>query len=109
MIQSMAKDPRWERLEQGRSRLLNRLREVGVIRVEFVAGFPQLGLSAVWLCTATDQQRAALNANLPADEVERALLEAGFPSADLHGLKIVSQSQETVDREHEGSWFYAIR
>jgi hypothetical protein len=109
MIHCMATDPRWKLLEHARPRLLNRFRDAGVVRIEYVAAFPQLGLSAVWLCTATDEQREAVKTDVSTDEVERLLLEVGFQSADMNGIKLASQSQETVDREYQGSWFYALR
>jgi hypothetical protein len=33
----------------------------------------------------------------------------GFTRAQLNGLSIQVQSQETVDRDYERSWFYATR
>jgi hypothetical protein len=33
----------------------------------------------------------------------------GFEEQDLGELVVVVESQETVDREYGGSWFYALR
>jgi hypothetical protein len=33
----------------------------------------------------------------------------GFEEQDLGELVVIVESQETVDREYDGSWFYALR
>lgn len=82
----------------------------GVVRIEVVAAFPEQDEFAIWLCTATDQERDRLGLDQPRiDQVRTILLEAGFSPNQLHGLVTTVQSQETVDRDYEGSWFYALR
>ena len=65
---------------------------------------------AIWLCTATDKQRDGLSrVNPHLEEVRSILLSAGFTPKQLTGLSTTAQSQETVERDYEGSWFYAVR
>ncbi len=37
------------------------------------------------------------------------MLRCGFTQDWLRGLMTTAQSQETVDRDYEGKWFYAVR
>ena len=104
------RDHRWDLLEQARPRLLAALREEGVSRIEFVAAFPGQHRIAVWLGTGSDAERDLLGERNPGLVVVRqVLVETGFELRDLDGLVTVAQSQETVDREYEGSWFFATR
>jgi len=41
--------------------------------------------------------------------VRTILLACGLRDRDLDRLTTTAQSQETVDRDYEGSWFYAMR
>lgn len=119
-------DRRWSLLEGAKGRLLGAFAGDGVRRIEYVAGFPRSGWIAVWLCPDTDDQRDALAATpaapstsgvvrqvvveaAVATKVREVLLQAGFGGDELAGLVVVAQSQETVDRDYEGSWFYALR
>jgi hypothetical protein len=81
----------------------------GVTEIRYVASFSELPHVAVWLCTATDAERDALKADTASSRVRPVLLSVGFTKADLESLVTVTQSQETVDREYLGSWFYAMR
>jgi hypothetical protein len=42
-------------------------------------------------------------------DVQRVLREVGFQDSDIGQVVTTAQSQETVDREHDGKWFYALR
>ena len=44
-----------------------------------------------------------------ADAIHGKAGEAGSPEAYVPTIGVVFQSQETVDRDYEGSWFYAMR
>lgn len=44
-----------------------------------------------------------------ASTMRAVLADTGFPADMLDGLRTTAQSQETVDREYDGSWFYALR
>lgn len=103
-------DYRWRVLEEARSALAESLRAEGVIRVDYVAAFPDQARFAVWLGTATDVEASRLRAApTTLAQVHDRLLARGFVEQDLHGLGIVVLSQETVDREYDGSWFNAQR
>lgn len=41
--------------------------------------------------------------------VAPVLRTAGFTESELGELVVVVQSQQTVDRDYAGSWFYALR
>jgi hypothetical protein len=43
------------------------------------------------------------------EEVRALADEAGLPHNEAFIEGTTPQSQETVDREYEGSWFYALR
>lgn len=100
----------WTALERATPSIVDALRDVGVIDAKYVVGFVHPFRVHVWLVTSTDTERDSLPATNPfVDEVRSAIGESGFPDehASLDGT--VAQSQETVDREYEGSWFYALR
>ncbi len=106
----MGQDRRWELLDRAEAVLLERLADRNVTEVRFVAAFPDLDDFSVWLCTATDAERNRLGDHLPLlAEVRRALLEVGFTEEEVAGLQTTAEAQETVDRDYEGSWFYAMR
>lgn len=103
-------DPRWTMLENAKPALMDALAFARVIGIEVVAAFPGSDSIAIWLCTSTDEERDSLPRENPhLDEVRAVLLEAGFSPAELAELMTVAQSQETVDRDYEASWFYALR
>jgi hypothetical protein len=43
------------------------------------------------------------------NEVRAIVDDAGLPRSAAQVAGTVAQSQETVDRDYEGSWFYALR
>jgi hypothetical protein len=82
----------------------------GVVRMEVIAAFPHLDEFSIWLCTTSDEQRDSLGILNPGlDRVRSILMDAGFTDELLTNLATTAQSQETVDRDYEGSWFYALR
>ena len=102
-------DPGWSLLDVAKPLLLNRLGEHGVEQIEYVGAFPDDAFS-VWLCTQTDSERDAMGSPGPLlDAVRATLMEAGFTPDQVTGVRTVTQSQETVDRDYEGSWFYAMQ
>jgi hypothetical protein len=101
------KDPRWALLEQLEPILLQRFDPDGVTAVRFIAWFSALPGFSVWLCTSTDIEREALHVAAAQVAVRQIALSVGFSEVDEPG--VVAQSQETVDRDFEGSWFYAMR
>ena len=103
-------DSRWPLLPIARQFLVSHLAPDGVVRVEFTAAFPDIDGFGVWLCTATDEEREALGTDNPRyGDVRQALIDCGFTAEQLTDLVTTAQSQETVDRDYEGSWFYALR
>ena len=97
-------------LERARPHLLDLLAGHGVRRIEFVAGFVEPYSVSVWLGTETDAERDVLPVDHPFREAVRQVLDsAGLPHGQAQFNGTVAQSQETVDREYEGSWFYALR
>lgn len=102
-------DPRWTVLQEMQPALLQAFRQAGVGRVEYVTAFPSHDATWVWLGTATDAERNALNVTHP-----RMLAQVRF-IAEQHGLSseeisgVTVQSDETVTRDFEGSWFQATR
>lgn len=102
-------DPRWALLQDMKPVLLRRFRDAGVLRVEYVSAFPSQDDAWVWLGTATDVERDALTGSEPRLLSEARLIAErhGFPAHDVSGVTV--QSEETVARDFEGSWFYALR
>jgi hypothetical protein len=108
--QWMQRDPRWELLGRATPRLIERFNHLGVVRIEYVAAFPDQDDFSVWLCTETDEQRDRLGTEQPLlDQVRQVLRGAGFTARQVALASLTAQSQETVDRSYEGSWFYALR
>jgi hypothetical protein len=76
-----------------------------VERVEYVpASGPPYG-SWVWLATATDAQRDALAADPKLEERVRQV--CAQHAVAVRGVTV--ESQETVERDFQGSWFYRLR
>jgi hypothetical protein len=101
---------RWAVLQDAETRLLACLASSGVMRLEYVVGFVEPYEVSVWLGTETDAQREALKRHEGLhEEVGDALTAAGIDDTDAVFRRVVVQSQETVDREYEGRWFYALR
>ncbi len=87
--------------------LLREFADDGVILVEFVVAFSEPFYFAVWLGVPTDRERDAGQRDATVDgRVRRVVAEHGL--AELwRGFTI--ESQETVDRDYEGRWFYRRR
>ena len=103
-------DYRWQVLANARPALVDVFLDDGVIRVEYVSAFPDRRPFAVWLGTARDSEAARLRTSPTIRaRVHDLLVAHGFKVRDLVELVVVVQSQETVDREYDGSWFYALR
>ena len=102
-------DARWTLLQETKPALLQAFRESGVIRVEYVAAFASQDDTWVWLGTATDVERDALAGTEPEvlSRVRAIAEQHGFSPARVSGVTV--QSEETVTRDFEGSWFYALR
>lgn len=100
----------FEALDRAEPVLVGRLAAYGITGVEFVVGFVHPYSVSVWLVTASDAQRDALGGGQPLhDEVGAILTEAGLAARHAYFAGTTAQSQETVDRDYEGNWFYALR
>lgn len=102
-------DPRWALLQDMKPALLRRFKSSGVLRVEYVSAFPSQDDAWVWLGTATDAERDALTGSEPRllSEVRLIAERHGFPGHNVSGVTV--QSDETVARDYQGSWMYALR
>ena len=105
----LVNDPRSALLHDMKPELLRRFKESGVLRVEYVSAFSFQDDAWVWLGTATDAERDALTGSEPRLLAEARLIAEshGFPAQNVSGVTV--QSEETVARDFEGSWFYALR
>jgi hypothetical protein len=104
-------DPRWGFLDAARPMLLAAFAANGVTQVDYVAVFPEIDGVSVWLCTTTDAERDALDLSSARPLVRQIMLHVGFSEQALSGsgLGVTKQSQETVDRDFKGKWFYAMK
>lgn len=89
--------------------LLQAFGEAGVVRVEYVASFPLQDDAWVWVGTTTDAEREVLAARQPQVLAQVRLIAEhhGFRPEQVRGVTV--QSEETVARDFDGSWFYALR
>lgn len=100
----------WAALERAAPALVEALAYRGVVGVRYLLGFVHPFSLHVCLVTATDAERDSLGSSNPfLAEVESVILANGFPveHASINGS--YTQSQETVDRDYKGNWFYALR
>jgi hypothetical protein len=99
--------PKWLALSRLKQNLRREFRNEGVHHIEYVVAFTSPYQFWAWLGTSTDAERDQL-ANDPTltDRVRRLAEKRGL-GALLEGVSV--ESQETVDREYEGSWFYRLR
>jgi hypothetical protein len=89
--------------------LLTAFGESGVTRIEYVSALPSQSDAWLWLGTSTDAERDALAASEPQVLAEVRLIAErhGFVPDKISGITV--QSEETVNRDFQGSWFYALR
>ena len=80
----------------------------GVRDVQWFLAFH--GYPVMWLMTSTDAEKAtAVEHGFFRPEVLAALAQAGVAPDLVERAGVTVESQETVDRDFEGSWFYAMR
>jgi hypothetical protein len=99
----------WSELNGWTERLRARFADAGVVRVEYVIGFVKPYHVTVWLGTESDAQRDELATPGLSAEVSSVLADVGMSGTDYSYGGAVVQSEETVTRDYEGSWFYALR
>jgi hypothetical protein len=78
-----------------------------VVHVEWVVAFSAPFEFWVWLRTTTDAQRQQLAAQGTLEERIRRRAEKRGLALLYEGFTV--ESQETVDREFKGIWFYRLR
>lgn len=89
-------------------RAANELADQGVTgSISFLGYFIE---PVIWLVTEHDSERDRLKeSDRMRDTVLRSLREAGVREDLIQGAGVTAQSQETVDREFGGSWWFAVK
>jgi len=65
---------------------------------------------AYWITTDTDAQRDRLAADTGMqDEFRRILMRVGYPAEAILDVGFAFQSEETVQRDYGGNWYYAVK
>lgn len=65
---------------------------------------------AYWITTATDAERDRLAADVELHAAfRRAVAEAGYPAEAVAEVGLAFQSEETVQRDYGGNWYYAVK
>lgn len=107
---SRTRDRRWHSLDAAASILTQAFAARGVTAARFVGAFPDLPGAGVWLCTTTDLERDDLRSDPELVETVLAVMrDVGFSSTDIARSPVIVESQETVDRDAQGSWFFMMR
>lgn len=98
------------RLRRARWRLLREYSSAGVTDVVFI-GFMNLAGVGAWFCTTSDSQGDLLLKRLPELDarVISVLGEVGFRGGNVARSGATVESQETVDRDYESNWRYAVK
>lgn len=99
-------DPRWGQLVAARRSLIAEFADRGVEHVEYVASLPDPEVW-VWLGTTSDAERDCLATSPGLLEQVRRVLADEVDGIELTGVTV--QSDETVRRDFDGRWFYALR
>ena len=65
---------------------------------------------AIWTKTTTDEQRDKLSRDTSLLNHYRSILLAeGYPPEAVPHVSFAFQSEETVKREYDGNWWYAVK
>ena len=65
---------------------------------------------AIWITTRTDEERDRLRQDTSLhQQIRDALLQVGYPGAAVPLVALTFESQETVDRDFGGNWYYATK
>ena len=82
--------------------------EHGVTDVHWFLAY--YGYPVIWLVTASDEEKAEVKGRgLLRAEVLAALGDAGVAPDLVERTVVGVESQETVDRDFEGNWYYAMK
>lgn len=91
--------------------LLQYLRELGYTARSIMlgAGNNRSGYLVYWIAVITDREKSEL-AHLDLEAQMRGmLLEAGYPPEEAARACLAIESDETVNRDYGGNWWYAIK
>jgi hypothetical protein len=89
-------------------RIVESLSASGVTGVQWFLAFQ--GEPVIWLVTATDADKSRVaEQGFFRDIVCRLLVEAGLPDVLASRVGVTVESEETVARDFESNWFYAMR
>lgn len=99
--------PDFAELARLADKIVHALADKGVVRVEHVVAFSPPFDYWLWLGTDTDDERDRLKNDPVVVGLLRDLTRRHGPNATFEGFTV--ESQQTVDREYEGSWFYRLR
>lgn len=99
--------PSWRALKRLAKALRREFARDGVAHVEYVIAFSDPFDFWVWLGTRSDRDRDILATEPTAGERIRALASAHEVGELYEGFSV--ESQQTIDREYQGSWFYRLR
>jgi hypothetical protein len=101
----------WEDLDALREALTTAMGARGVTGAQFVPAF--FGTFprpfSVWLVTTTDAERDVLLADPALANAVSDVIAAALPALSEKCRGVTAQSEETLNRDYEGSWFYALR
>ena len=87
---------------------LARSRCAGARVLSFGATHSDLKHLAIWISTPTDADRDALRGDPTfIAALYDALRKASYPTIEIAGFAF--ESQETVDRDYGGNWWYAVK
>jgi hypothetical protein len=101
-------NPSQQVLDAAAEALIVGFRAEGVMQIRWVPGATP-GVCA-WLCTQSDRDRDALRLDPTAVARAVAVLSAsGFTSEEYLASGVHFESEETVARDYESSWFNAMR
>lgn len=65
---------------------------------------------AIWVSVATDEQKNMLKAHPELiEKFQEAILELGYPAESVPEIGYAFESQETVDRDYNHNWWYAVK
>lgn len=99
--------PDWRVMKRLEKALLREFARDGVEHVEYVIAFSEPFDFWVWLGTRSDHERDVLATEPTVGERIRTLATAHDIGELYEGFTV--ESQQTVDREYQGSWFYRLR
>ena len=88
--------------------------DIPLVHVDFVVPFVETDFSlSVWLFYDTDRNVADLDRDGTTSRAQQEFLSilgaSGYPAAWLPDVAFSVDSHETVERNHEGSYFYRLR